>query len=317
MGKTNWKTGKRLKFAEPQLETDFLLMYCDNFWPLNLDNLYKFHKDQKKSVTVTVYSNLYGSTKSNIFVNSENLVEIYDKNRLSENMNGVEIGFYIMPKSFVYSMPNDNFPLEEYLFPQLIPYKELAGFLTNHKYYSVGSLERLSETEDFLKERKYVFLDRDGVINEKAPKAKYITNWSDFKFINGSIEALEKLSKNNYEIYIITNQAGIARKKMSLGDLKIINDNLLSNLSKHNIIVNEIFFCPHGWDDGCFCRKPEPGLLFHAAFKNKINLTKSILVGDDERDIMAGRKADCLGLYLVNGDNSLLDITKKIISNES
>ena len=118
---------------------------------------------------------------------------------------------------------------------------------------------------------------------------------------------------NKFEIYIITNQAGIARGMMTIESLNNIHDNLVSELSKKGISIHGIFFCPHGWNEGCSCRKPEPGMLFQAAFENDINLTQSILVGDDERDILAGNRAGCAKCFLVDKRNSLLDIVDKIV----
>jgi len=86
-------------------------------------------------------------------------------------------------------MPDTNFSFEKEIIIKLIEEKQLAGYLTDHRYYSIGSLERLPVTADFLKPKKVIFLDRDGVINKKAPKADYVKKWSEFEFLEGAIEA--------------------------------------------------------------------------------------------------------------------------------
>lgn len=314
IGETNWKTGKRLNHAQDKLDDNFLMLYCDNYCPINLKNLYEFHNKSPEGATVAVYNNLDSSTKNNVFVSPNGQVLEYDKSRKSKSLNGVEIGYFILSKKLIENLPEGNYPFEKVLLPYLIEKNRLRAFTTNHKYYSIGSIARLPETKRFLSDRKILFLDRDGVINEKAPKAEYINSWSDFKFIEGSIEAIRKFSRNGFEIYIITNQAGIHRGITTLESLNDIHSNLMSEFSQKGIAISGIYFCPHGWDEGCSCRKPKPGMLFQASYENSINLTKSILIGDDERDIIAADNANCEESYLVNSEQTLLKITDKILS---
>ena len=93
---------------------------------------------------------------------------------------------------------------------------------------------------------KALLLDRDGVINEKAPKAQYVNSWSDFKFLSGSINAIKKFSANSFEIYIITNQAGIHRGKTSLSSLDEIHGNLTKKFSEEGIRYMEYIFVHMG-----------------------------------------------------------------------
>ena len=72
-----------------------------------------------------------------------------------------------------------------------------------------------------------------------------------------------------------------------------------------------MFYCLHNWDDGCFCRKPEPGLLIKAQDKYNIQLSKSYFIGDDERDIIAGKKVFTKTVK-INRNDSLLDVALKL-----
>ena len=183
----------------------------------------------------------------------------------------------------------------------------MAGYLTDYKYYSIGDLDRSKKAAQFLKDKRVIFLDRDGVINKKAPKSDYIKKWSEFEFLEDSIEALKILCKENYQIFIITNQAGIARGIMRLQDLELIHRNMKKELKKNGIKISGIYFCPHGWDEGCDCRKPKPGLLYKAADENFIDLTKTVFIGDDIRDKQTGDAAG-VKTILVTRKKSLLKI---------
>ena len=83
-------------------------------------------------------------------------------------------------------------------------------------------------------------------------------------------------------------------------------------LSKHGVKIKGIYQCMHGWDDGCDCRKPKPGMLFQASKDNYINLSKSIFIGDDVRDAQTGEAAGVKTL-LTNPEKGLLDVTKEIL----
>jgi histidinol-phosphate phosphatase family protein len=209
-------------------------------------------------------------------------------------------------------MPSSNFSFEVEVLPQLIENGQLSGYLTDHRYYSIGSIERLSRMEKFLLPKKIIFLDRDGVINKKAPKSEYIKSWDEFTFLPGSIEAMTLLTRHNYKIFIITNQAGIQRRIMTEQNLRDIHMDLERELEKHNIKIEGIYYCPHGWNEGCECRKPKSGMLFQAAREHDLDLSTSTFIGDDERDMQAGNAAGCRTL-LVDAESSLLRVVKEKI----
>ena len=96
IGDVSFETGKRIKDAENLIKDHFLLMYCDNYWPLNLGKLIELHCKNQTAATVTVYTNKDGITKNNIYVDKNGYVVKYDKSRTDKNLNGVEIGFFII-----------------------------------------------------------------------------------------------------------------------------------------------------------------------------------------------------------------------------
>ncbi|NQT26842.1 NTP transferase domain-containing protein, partial [candidate division KSB1 bacterium] len=146
----NNDTGRRIKLAESLIDGNFLLMYCDNYWPLDLERLMAFHNNNRTAATVTVYTNKDGITRNNMYVDENGYVVKYDKSRTDKNLNGVEIGFFILEKKVLDLMPDDNFSFEKVVLPQLIEKRQLSGYLTDHRYYSIGSLERISKMEKFL-----------------------------------------------------------------------------------------------------------------------------------------------------------------------
>lgn len=143
-------TGRRVRKAKHLVAEQFLLLYCDNYWPLDLAELYDFYVRNGTLASVTVYANIDNFTKNNTRVGADGVVELYDKMRLSQNLNGVEIGFYILAKSVVDLLPDENTNFEQEVLPKLIAQRQLAGFITHQPYYSVSTLERLPRTDHFL-----------------------------------------------------------------------------------------------------------------------------------------------------------------------
>lgn len=306
------ETGTRIRKAKELIDDEFLLLYSDNYWPLQLDELFKFYQRMNMQSLITIYSNIDNYTKNDTLVNDKGLVEVYDKSRQTPGLNGVDIGFFILNKKVFNLFPEENFSFEKVILPQLISKKQLAGFLTYHKYYGLSNLERIPVIEEFFKPKKIILLDRDGVINKRPPKAEYVKNWSEFEFLPGAIDALKLLTKKKYEIFIISNQAGIGRGVMTEDDLKKIHKKFLEVCKKEGINIKGIYYCTHNWSDGCFCRKPKPGMLFKAAVDHSFDLTKTIFIGDDERDGETGEAANCKTILLKPGQN-LLDIVKGLV----
>jgi len=306
------KTGTRIRKAKDLLDDTFLLLYGDNYWPLQLGELLKFYKKMNTKGLITAYSNIDNYTKNNTLVDEKGLVKVYDKSRQTPGLNGVDIGFFILNKNVLDLFPEENFSFEKVIIPKLISQKQLAGFLTYHKYYGLSNLERIPVIEDFFKPKKIILLDRDGVINKKPPKAEYVKNWKEFEFLPGAIDGLKLLTKKGYKIIIISNQAGIGRGAMTEGDLKKINGKFLDVCKSKVVDIKAMYHCPHNWDEGCSCRKPKPGMLFKAASDHHFDLTKAIFIGDDERDEQAGQAADC-STILLNPEQNLLAIATSLV----
>jgi D-glycero-D-manno-heptose 1,7-bisphosphate phosphatase len=149
--------------------------------------------------------------------------------------------------------------------------------------------------------RKVVFLDRDGVINRDSPD--YIKSWSEFEFLPGSLEAIKLLTLNGFTTIVITNQSAIRRKMVSEKVLDHIHTRMKQAVTSNGGQIKDIFFCPHIPEDRCHCRKPNPGLLFKARQKYRIDISTSVMVGDSAKDIECARNAGCGHAVLVKTGN--------------
>jgi len=162
--------------------------------------------------------------------------------------------------------------------------------------------------------RLCVILDRDGVLNRRPVKARYVRNWSEWEWLPGAKEAVCLLKRSGRLVILATNQAGVGRGHMTLADLEDIHSRMQADLlARCGAGLDAIYCCPHAPDAGCDCRKPKPGMLLKAARDFGFDLSKAIFIGDDERDMQAGRAAGCRVL-LAGEDRPLLEIVKSIIA---
>ena len=308
------KTGTRLREASRLLDKRFLLLYCDNYMPINLDKYIEYYNNNNISNSVIVYSNKDKFTKNNLLVKN-NLVVEYDKSRSNKNLNGVNVGYYIIDRDTVIPMmPKYNFKFEDVIIDKLVNNNNLLAYVTGQRYCSIGDLKRLPMTIDFFRDKKSIFLDRDGVINRRPPKADYVKSWDEFEFLPGVLDAIKLLTSEGYNIYIISNQPGIARGKMTTEDLNNIHKNMITTIENNEGKISKIYYCPHGWNDGCDCRKPNPGMFYQVSREYNIDLRKCIYIGDDLRDKQAG---DAVGLTTILVNNkSLNELVLEIIKND-
>ncbi|MGD9592925.1 MAG: D-glycero-beta-D-manno-heptose 1,7-bisphosphate 7-phosphatase [Candidatus Berkiella sp.] len=132
---------------------------------------------------------------------------------------------------------------------------------------------------------KLIILDRDGVINEDSDE--YIKSPQEWHPIPGSLEAIALLNQLGYTVSVATNQSGIARGYYSLETLMQIHQKMHNSVNALGGNIDSIFYCPHGPDDNCDCRKPKPGLLHQINSHYGISLENVPVIGDSWRDLQA------------------------------
>jgi len=147
-----------------------------------------------------------------------------------------------------------------------------------------------------------VFLDRDGVINEEVG---YLHKIKDFKFINGVMDSCNYFLSLGYQIIVVTNQSGIGRGLYKEEDFQIVNEWMLGKFEQQGVSILDVFFCPHGPNDNCYCRKPKPGLFIDAMEKYDIDMKKSWMIGDKEADIEAANNAGIIQTILVKSGHKI------------
>lgn len=144
-----------------------------------------------------------------------------------------------------------------------------------------------------------LFLDRDGVINADSPT--FIKSPADWKPFPGSLEAIARTRRAGFRIIIVSNQSGIARGLLDITALNAIHRRLIDDLAHFGGHIDAFFFCPHGPQDNCSCRKPEPGLLLTVKERLGLDLASAAFIGDRISDLAAAKRAGAKPILVRTG----------------
>jgi D-glycero-D-manno-heptose 1,7-bisphosphate phosphatase len=158
---------------------------------------------------------------------------------------------------------------------------------------------------------RLVILDRDGVINHDSDD--FVKTPAEWLPIDGSIDAIARLSRAGFTVAIATNQSGVGRKLIDKPALDAMHDKLRSLVRKAGGDVEHIAYCPHLPDDGCECRKPAPGLLKQLSRQYGVPLDGVPFVGDSERDLKAARAVNARPILVLTGcgGNTAADLRQR------
>ncbi len=147
-----------------------------------------------------------------------------------------------------------------------------------------------------------IFLDRDGVINER--RVNHVTRWEEFVFLPGVKAALARLAALRLPVYVVTNQAIINRGLVTGATVEAMHGRMLGEVAAAGGSIAAVAYCPHRPDEGCACRKPAPGMLHTLAARYRLDPARCLMVGDTCGDLLAGRAAGCRTALVLTGQGS-------------
>lgn len=320
--------GALFKIKE-KLSDDFLLLNADSIFDIDFNRLVNYHNQHGGLVTLFTHPNSHPYDSGLIVADADNQVEQWltkEDKRPDYYHNRVNAGLHVLKRSVldncginpdeVGTQRTDGKIFKVDLDRDIL--RPLAGKGVMYCYDSpeyvkdMGTPQRFEAVErDFQngvvtaknlhKKQKAIFLDRDGTINKYVG---FLRSPEEFELIPGVAENIRKINESGYLAIVVTNQPVIARGEVSFEGLEEIHKKMETLLGEQGAYLDGISFCPHHPDKGfegevpelkfdCDCRKPKPGLLFQAAEKFNIDLSRSVMVGDSNSDVAAGEAAGC------------------------
>jgi len=293
------------------IKNDFILINGDTVFDIDLNKFIKSKKDKSIGSIALIKNKNYKSNKKLVGL-SLNRKKIIFKNN-SKFMNG---GIYYLNKRILNYIKNVNSSLENDLMPNLIKKSLINGMVFENFFLDIGTPKNL-QIANFLIPNYFkkpaAFLDRDGVINYDKG---YTYKIKDFKFRPGVISAIKYLNLKNYYIFIVTNQAGIAKGFFTVDDFYKLQKYIKHTLIKKKIFINDVKFSPYHPKGKIkkFSKKSnfrKPGnLMIESLFKEwNLNREKSFMIGDKITDEKAANKSKIKFFY---ARKNLFEQVKKI-----
>jgi len=155
-----------------------------------------------------------------------------------------------------------------------------------------------------------VFLDRDGVLTKE--RADYVKTPDELEVLPGLEAPLREIQKRGFRIVVVTNQSVIGRGLTTHHEMSIIHEKLRREVEGLGCSIDGIYYCPHRPDEGCNCRKPQPGLILKASKDLGIDVANSWMIGDKEIDLEAAKRAGCRGIRVPTNGTGLAEAVRQI-----
>ena len=285
-------TAGAIRRALPLLADEFFVVYGDSYLPCDYQEVERVFFESCKPGLMTVFRNEGRWDASNVEFSAGRILR-YDKARRTPEMRHIDYGLGAFHSSVFQTLPSGQRHDLAAIYQDLLDAGRLAGYETGERFYEIGSPAGIAELDLFLRlsEKRAVFLDRDGVLNEAVIRGRrpYPPSClAELKIIPDAVPALRSLKAAGFELIVVTNQPDVARGAQTRETVEKLNAAIRSVLP-----VDDFYVCYHDGPDSCICRKPQPGLLLRAARDRKIALKSSFLIGDRWRDIDAGAAAGC------------------------
>ena len=284
-------TAGALNTIRNKISKKFILINGDSFLNFDISKV----KILNKNKLILIRNKNYHSNKklSNLFLNNKKKV-VY-----KNNSNYMNAGIYFFTKEIFKLIPKkQRSSLEEDIIPKLIKKESLYGDIVNEFFIDIGTpknLKKASKVIPNLFSKKTAIFDRDGTINYDY---KYVHSLKRFKFKSGIIKSFQYLTKKNFQIFIVTNQSGIARGLYSLDVFYKFHKEIKELFLKKKIIINDVYFCTHHpkvglkkYRKNCNCRKPKNGLYKKLEKEWSINKKKCFMIGDKKSDFIFSKRS--------------------------
>ncbi len=324
------------------LDKQFLVVYGDTLFDIDIVRMAEAHKNAGADVTLLVHPNDHPADSDLVSTNKKGMIAAFHPYpHLPEAIlpNLVNAAFYIVQRAALerwrdFCVPAD---LAKDLFPAMIAKGHRLFAYRSFEYIKdLGTPRRLDKVEAHLRagrparsrldvRQPCVFLDRDGTLNQLRG---HLARAEDLDLLPGTAAAVRRLNDTEFRVAVVTNQPVLARGNCTSDELTLIHWKLESLLGAEGAFVDGVWFCPHHPDAGfegevshlkrvCDCRKPEPGLILEAGTALNCDFSNSWMIGDTTSDMLAARRAG-IGAILVltgeRGDDRKYDVTPDFIA---
>ena len=307
-------TGGCLSQLKNKIDNDFIVLNGDTYFDIDLSRIIKYRLN-KNEIFMSLVKNTNYKSNSKLINLSLRKKFIYYNN----NSNFINAGIYKFKKNFLNIISKKYMSLEADIIPDLINRKKVKGLIFKNFFLDIGTPENYRLAQRRLIKymtRPAIFLDRDGTLNKDKG---YTYRLKDLEFLNGVVRGLKLLTAKNYYLFIVTNQAGIAKGHFSENDFLSFQRNMKYELSNLGIYIHDIEYSPYHpkskikkYKKKSNLRKPGNQMIENIKRKWPIDFKKTFMIGDKRTDELCAKKSRIKFVY-TNYD--FLNLIKSITNN--
>lgn len=308
-------TAGALPLLRERLEEDFLLVFGDVIFEIDLARMLRFHREKRADATLFVHPNAHPFDSDLVLRQADGrVIGMYGKNEERDFWydNCVNAGFYLIRRSLLAGMAGGaRADLErDVLLPCIRQGGAVYAYSSPEYIKDVGTPQRIEaaarELESGLvrarcltRPQRCIFLDRDGTVNRYRG---LVSREEEFELEDCAARAIGQINRSGWLAIVVTNQPVVARGLCGVEDVERIHNKMKTLLGREGAYLDDVRFCPHHPDRGypeenpaykipCACRKPDVGMLRACAEAYNIDLAQSWMVGDTTVDLQTGRNA--------------------------
>ena len=311
-------TGGALKFAATKLDDAFLLLNGDSWFDINLRALTAFaERSPDVAMTLALRSMLDAARYGVVTLDGDRIIAFDDRAR-TPGPGTVNGGIYVCRKAPLLAAIEEagggeagSLSLESVVMPALARHGALKGSICDGYFIDIGVPACYAAAQTEIPPRLFrgaVFFDRDGVLNEDM---NHVGTTDRFHWIEGAIAAVRACNDLGYLVFVVTNQAGVAKDYYEEKNVTELHDHMQAELAAAGAHIDDFRYCPYHVDGTVPAyktdspwRKPAPGMLLDLLAHWPVNSAKSFLIGDKDSDIEAACAAGILGYLFPGGDLS-------------
>ncbi len=313
-----------IKEFEHELKDDFIVFYGDVMVSMDLNYFIAFHQNKKSECSIVLHPNDHPYDSDLVEANQDGRITAFHSKPHRQDVyyrNLVNAGVYLFtPVIFKHLVKGVKADFGKNIFPLIYQKIRMYGYDTAEYLKDMGTPDRIAQVEkdcvsgkfknsNYEYKRKAIFLDRDGVINHEN---HLVCKPDDFVLFDFTAEAIRKINQTEYVAIAVTNQSVVARNMCTIEEVEYIHKKLETELGRSHAKLDHIYYCPHHPDKGypeenaeykieCECRKPKSGMLLNAEKDYHLDLKKSFIIGDAERDIISGRNVGVTTIGVMTG----------------
>jgi len=273
-------SAQRILNSKDDIGDEFLLIYCDNF--VLSDSEINSVLQSNSEITFLVQPRDLGNIKL-----SKDKRAHYISSERHRDFKAVELGNISVKSSRFLDILQKTQDLPQTL-EKLSNDLVCNAIVSSSQVYSISTLKTYVSTT---RKRKIFLLDRDGILIDKMPHRRYLSNIRDYRPLHENWKSLQEVSKMGVDFIIATNQPGVATGEVNEEFLNEIHVKLVSELLDLGINILAVYTCKHHWNENCNCRKPKPGMLLEAMDQFEIESESTLYIGDEAKDSYAASSA--------------------------